>query len=179
MKVSVVLQSLIALTSLFTNGGFMVAGLVQINKTSVANADIDYAKSALIGTMISQFAIGMIMLVAMILLFVYKDKLSEKASKRLINALMAVAGLTLFTGGAVSATISTRLQCYRSDANVQSAWKSSTISAIIGICCSVLLLAIQAMIKKDSIKNVLMQETVVQRRPKYQLIPEGQRQSQF
>lgn len=179
MKVSVVLQSLVALTSLFTNGGLMAAALIQINKTSVTNPDIDYAKSALIGTMISQFVVGMIMLVAMILLIVYKDKLSEKASKRLINVLMAIAGLTLFSGGAVSATISTRLQCYRSDANVQSAWKSSTISAIIGICCSVLLLAIQAMIKKDSIKNIMMQETMIQRRPKYQLIPEDQRQSQF
>lgn len=175
MTFSVILQSLIAVAGLLTNGSLMASSYVNAGKASVSNDDINYARNALLGTMISQFAVGVILIVAMILMMVYKQNLSDKAHNRLLNTLMTVAGLTLFSGGAVAATISNRLQCYRSDVNIQSAWRASTISAIIGICGSILLLAIQAVLKRDTIKKKAVQKILYQARPTtYEERPEAQ-----
>ncbi len=146
-------QSVIGLLAIITNASLQAYGLGELNKVSTSNAEINDAKNLLMGAILTQFIAAILMIVALVLLVIYRQKFQLYMDNFIYIALI-LSGLLLIVGGSMGSAVAMRLQCYRSDPHVQQAWATATYSAIIGIVGAIVMLTIQAFVKRDTIKDI-------------------------
>jgi len=146
------IQSLIALLAILTNASLQSLALAELNKSPLMNADVDDAKKLLLITVILQFVAAILMITATILLIIYRNKFQQHMNKFVYIALV-LSGFLLLVGGSLGAAVAVRLQCYRGDPHVESAWQKASISSAIGIVGTILLLIVQAFTRKETIKS--------------------------
>ena len=150
------IQSVFALVVVVINASLQTIGLINLNQTTIDNQDIQDAKRFLLGAAIAQFIAAVLMITVAILIIVYKEKLQQHMNK-LLYAALVVSGLLMIVGGSLGASAALRLQCYKSDTNVQKAWEMSSITAILGIVGAFIMLLIQAFVKRETIKDIARQ----------------------
>lgn len=146
-----ILQTIVAMLAIIANIGLQITGSIALGKATTDNPDIATAKRILTGSIITQIlAVILIGSVLSVIVFA-KDAFSGGTSVWIYIALVT-AGILLLIGGSLGATVAMKLQCYRSDPNVQKAWQMSTISAVIGIVGAMLMLVVQGFLKREEIK---------------------------
>lgn len=163
-------QSVIGLLAILANAGMQTYGLLELNKYKppAPIPDIEEAKKLLLGAILIQFISGILMITALILFSIHREKFT---SNTFSHAILFLAGVLLLVGGSIGSTVSLRLQCYRSDANVAVAWNMATYSAIIGISGAILMLLIQAFVKRKAIKGKALQYLTTEYVPRATYVP--------
>lgn len=146
------IQSVFALIATIINASMQAYGLSELNKSKVNNADIETAKKLLLASVIFQFVAAVLMTIVAILIIVNRQKLENHMNK-LIYVALFLSGCFLLIGGALGASVAVRLQCYRSDDNVNNAWRMSAITAGVGVTATLSLLLIQSVLRKEKIKS--------------------------
>ncbi len=162
------IQSVIALIVIIINASLQTMALTDLNKSNLTNEDVQYAKRILLIAIIAQFIAAVVMITVIVLILVYRNQLERYISMFVYSSLM-LSGALLIVSGGLGATIAVRLQCYRSDPNVEQAWKAATITSVTGIAGALVLLLIQSFVKREKIKGMarqyLVQDAVSQKRP--------------
>jgi MFS family permease len=161
-------QSLIGVLAILANAGMQAASLYYLNKTAVKIDDVDGIKKILIGSFVSQFIAAALMITALVML-IRNRKEYEKHMSKIVYGILIISGVLLLVGGSLGATVAMRLQCYRSDPNVEKAWRLCTISAVVGIMGAMIMLVVQGFARRKEIKQQVLR--YVQKKPKVNIRP--------
>ena len=156
MKVTTItlIQTVLALLIVVANAIFQTMSLLSLNKTTNSNADIDQAKKLLFVSIITQFIASLLLVIVAIVIIIYREKFQTHMNALIYFALI-VGILLMLTGGSLGATAAFRMQCYRTDINVNSAWKQSMLTVLLGILGTMLTLIIHAFVRRGDIKEYL------------------------
>ena len=147
------LQSLVGLMAIIANSSLQAIGLSHIRKATHNNPKIKEAERLLLISVVTQFVAAVLMVTALVLILVYRQKFQEHLNT-LAYAALILAGVLLLVGGAMGSTVALRLQCYRADPHVNKAWEMATWSAVVGVLGAMMLLFIQTFVKRDSLKEI-------------------------
>lgn len=121
---------------------------------SIDNDQVNLKKvhETLLLSLIIQFISFVVMIFMIVFIVYYKD--STKSFISLLTYIgIFITSTIMFFGGAINAFVANKLQCYRADKNINIVWQMSTINAISGILGTMLVLIIQAFIKRDYLKT--------------------------
>jgi len=150
----VVFQTFIALALTLTNASLQAYALAQINKADLKDSDLKVSevKNMLLGSVVSQFLTAILLMVIFVLLFVYREKY-QKHIGWMIYAGLSISTFLMFVGGVIGATAATRLQCYKKLPHVYEAWRMSMLTGVMGILGTMMIMFVQAFLKRHEIKE--------------------------
>jgi hypothetical protein len=154
MKVTTItlIQSILALLIVFSNAIFQTKALLSLNRATTTNSDLDQAKKLLLISVLTQFIASIILIVITILIIVYWKQYQTHMSKAVYFSLV-MGILLMLTGGSLGAVAAFKMQCYRTDLNVNSAWKQSILTILFGLSGTMITLIIHAFIRREDIKG--------------------------
>lgn len=145
-------QTVLILLLISTNAVLQSIALARLNKYEGDNESVAYARKILIASIAVHY-ITIVFIIACFIIYRMYSKSFEAHMATLTYTLLIFSSIVLISGGSLGATAALQLQCSRSDENIQSAWKMSTISSVIGIVGTVLMLSIQTFIRRNKLKE--------------------------
>jgi len=162
------IQALFAISITILNIWLQIIALTALNKAS-ENDDIKVAKQLLLTCIITQIVSVLLLLTVIIILIIYRKNIPTK----FIYTGLFISGILLLLNGSLSATVTLRLQCYRSDSNVYTAWKWTSMTAISGILGAMLMLVIKVLASRRELKQLIGGEKEVEMKAFKPTIPVG------
>lgn len=148
------LQVIVIFIMTLVNATLQTIAYRNIKKSQLTNSDITKAAKLLLGSLISQYVTAFVMIaVAAYMIANRNTALNDNTQKVLVYGFLVLSTSALLTGGVIGASVSTKLQCFRNYNEIEQAWQKSTISATSGILGTVLVLLIQAFIRRDTLKK--------------------------
>jgi len=152
---------------LILNIVLQILALVALGKAT-SNADITSSQ------MMLKASTGIQSLFLVITLSLAAFTLFSSMNTDFLGIAVLVSGVGILALGSISASVASKLQCYRtSDANVYTAWKWTSMTAISGILGAMLMLVIKVLASRRELKQLIGGEKEVEMKAFKPTIPVG------